>query len=528
MAATGWQVPPLILEPIHLIGGAAIPAMLIAFGMSLNGSKPLQAAAGRRLDALLASFFKLVVHPLMAYLFARFALGMEEQALFAAVVTAALPTAQNVFVAASRYRTGVTVAKDTVLITTVVAVPGHDRRGPAAGLTCRSDRRTGTNPGGGPLKTTLDTVVIGGGAMGSAAAWALARRGRDVTLLEQFGPGHRNGASHGTTRNFNPGYADPDYVAMLAEAARLWSELETDSGERLLARTGVVNHGTDPRLPEVRNALLAAGLRAEFLSAEEAAERWRGIRFETRVLHMADGGQLNPDAALPALQRLAAGLGAEIRHHVKVLELKVLDDGVRLTAGVRRPHRGAHRQAGRGHRRRLDARSCSAGVAPLPRLTVTQEQPAHFAITDDGAQWPGFNHMPGQRGRVRVLAFARVRHANAGRGDQGRMARGGPGGGPGPADLRSGARPAGRPAALRPGLAARGRRRLPHRHQLHLHDHRWTRTSSWTGSARWSSAPASPATASSSPRSWAGSWPTSRPATAGRRPSSRRPAPGIR
>jgi malonate transporter and related proteins len=123
VAATGWQVPPLLLEPIHLIGGAAIPAMLIAFGMSLNGSRPLQAAAGRRLDALLASFFKLVVHPLMAFLFARFALGMEAQALFAAVVTASLPTAQNVFVAASRYRTGVTVAKDTVLITTVVAVP---------------------------------------------------------------------------------------------------------------------------------------------------------------------------------------------------------------------------------------------------------------------------------------------------------------------------------------------------------------------------------------------------------------------
>ena len=216
------------------------------------------------------------------------------------------------------------------------------------------------------MKTTLDTVVIGGGAMGSAAAWALARRGREVTLLEQFGPGHRNGASHGTTRNFNPGYADPDYVAMLAEAARLWSELETDAGERLLARTGVVNHGPDPRLPEVRNALLAAGLRAEFLSAGEAAERWRGIRFDTRVLHMADGGQLNPDAALPALQRLAAGLGAEIRHHVKVLELKVLDDGVRLTLEAGGRTEVLDRQAGSGHRRRLDHETARRGGAPAP------------------------------------------------------------------------------------------------------------------------------------------------------------------
>jgi malonate transporter len=123
VAGAGWQVPELVMQPIHLIGGAAIPAMLIAFGMSLNGSRPLQASEERRLDTLLASGFKLLIHPLLAYLFARFALGLEDHALFAAVVTSALPTAQNVFVAASRYRTGITVAKDTVLITTVVAVP---------------------------------------------------------------------------------------------------------------------------------------------------------------------------------------------------------------------------------------------------------------------------------------------------------------------------------------------------------------------------------------------------------------------
>ncbi|MDP9999280.1 MULTISPECIES: AEC family transporter [Pseudarthrobacter] len=123
VAGLDWQVPALVLEPIHLIGGAAIPAMLIAFGMSLNGSKPLQAATARRLDTLLASAFKLVIQPAIAYLFARFALGMEGQALFAVVVVSSLPTAQNVFVAASRYSTGLTVAKDTVLITTVVAVP---------------------------------------------------------------------------------------------------------------------------------------------------------------------------------------------------------------------------------------------------------------------------------------------------------------------------------------------------------------------------------------------------------------------
>ena len=247
------------------------------------------------------------------------------------------------------------------------------------------------------MKTTLDTVVIGGGAMGSAAAWALARRGRDVMLLEQFDPGHRTGASHGATRNFNPGYADPHYVAMLAESAALWNELETDGGERLLARTGVVNHGADPRLGDVQAALHAAGLRAEFLAPAEAAERWRGIRFDQRALYMPDGGQLNPDVALPVLQRLAAGNGAVVRHRSRVVELAILDDGVRLTVEADgRTEALAARQAvitAGGWTSKL-----LTGVPGLPRLTVTQEQPAHFAVTDDGAVWPGFNHSPGAGG----------------------------------------------------------------------------------------------------------------------------------
>ncbi|GAB3276780.1 AEC family transporter [Sinomonas notoginsengisoli] len=123
LAMTKWHLPELVMQPIHLIGGAAIPAMLMAFGISLQGSRPLKADDGRRFDTLLASVLKLVAHPLIAYLFARFALGLEAHALFAAVVTAALPTAQNVYVAAQRYQRGIVVAKDTVLITTVVAVP---------------------------------------------------------------------------------------------------------------------------------------------------------------------------------------------------------------------------------------------------------------------------------------------------------------------------------------------------------------------------------------------------------------------
>ena len=89
----------------------------------------------------------------------------------------------------------------------------------------------------------VEVVVVGGGAMGSAAAWQLARRGADVVLLEQFGPGHGRGSSHGSSRIVRLSYDDPFYVDLAAAAYQQWDELEADSGEQLLTWTGVVDHG---------------------------------------------------------------------------------------------------------------------------------------------------------------------------------------------------------------------------------------------------------------------------------------------
>ena len=97
--------------------------MLLAFGMSLVGSRPLERAGGRRADVLLASAVKLAVHPLLAWLLAQFVFGLDARHVFVAVVLASLPTAQNVFVTAVRYDAGLRVSKDTILVTTIVAIP---------------------------------------------------------------------------------------------------------------------------------------------------------------------------------------------------------------------------------------------------------------------------------------------------------------------------------------------------------------------------------------------------------------------
>jgi malonate transporter and related proteins len=66
---------------------------------------------------------KEVVQPVTAYVVGRFVLDLDPPALLAVTVLAALPTAQNIFVHASRYGRGVVVARDSIFLTTVLSVP---------------------------------------------------------------------------------------------------------------------------------------------------------------------------------------------------------------------------------------------------------------------------------------------------------------------------------------------------------------------------------------------------------------------
>lgn len=244
----------------------------------------------------------------------------------------------------------------------------------------------------------IDHVVIGGGAMGSAAAWQLARRGREVVLLERFAPGHAQGASHGASRIHRSTYAQPEYLDLLIEAAGLWRLLEAEAGTRLLTSTGGVSHGAD-RAPRERvaAALRSRGIAHEWLDPAEAAERWPGLRFEGPVLHEgATAGRLHADRAVEALQRAAGTHGAVVRHRTRVLELRIEGDVVRvLGEGVDLLARRAVVAAGAWTGGLLD------GLLPagwrLP-LVVTQEQPAHFALRPGAPEeeaWPSFTHAPG-------------------------------------------------------------------------------------------------------------------------------------
>ena len=122
LAVLGIRLPDPVMEPFRLIGAAMVPVVLMSFGMSLHGQRPLAPGSARR-DVLLASALKLVAMPLVAWAVGHFVFGLGGEKLFVVTVLAALPAAQNVFNYAQRYERGEILARDVVLITTVLSLP---------------------------------------------------------------------------------------------------------------------------------------------------------------------------------------------------------------------------------------------------------------------------------------------------------------------------------------------------------------------------------------------------------------------
>ncbi|MGQ3383490.1 FAD-dependent oxidoreductase [Glutamicibacter sp. TV12E] len=242
------------------------------------------------------------------------------------------------------------------------------------------------------MSNNVEFLIIGGGAMGSATALSLAQRGHEVLLLERFEPGHLNGASHGTTRNFNPAYSRPEYLRLLQRANVLWDEISAQAGTQLLQRTGLVNHGIVAEQRQMHEVLAGAGFASELLDINAAEERFAGMKFETEVLHIPAGGQINADLAVSSLQQLASAAGAVIKHGHQASQLEVLPaGGVRVqveangaSTGISARH--AILTAGAWTRQLL------GGQMKLPAIHVTEEHPVHFAQIGQPVHWPGFNH----------------------------------------------------------------------------------------------------------------------------------------
>lgn len=116
----GDDLPGELTSPLQMLGGAAVPTALFALGMSLS-ARTRPSPAGRTERRLLVTL-KVVVQPLLAYVIARYCVGLGGHALFAVVLCSGLPTAQNSFIYASEYGLDADLPRDTVLLSTLLSM----------------------------------------------------------------------------------------------------------------------------------------------------------------------------------------------------------------------------------------------------------------------------------------------------------------------------------------------------------------------------------------------------------------------
>src|SRR5436190_9691435 len=127
---------------------------------------------------------------------------------------------------------------------------------------------------------TFDAIVLGCGAVGSAALGHLARRGLRVLGLERFAPPHDRGSSHGRTRMIRQAYFEhPDYVPLVLRAYEQWHALEAAVGRTLYRETGLLEIGppTGQVVPGVLASAQQHKLDVDKLTSTDVARRFPGF-----------------------------------------------------------------------------------------------------------------------------------------------------------------------------------------------------------------------------------------------------------
>ena len=353
-----------------------------------------------------------------------------------------------------------------------------------------------------------DAIVVGLGAIGSAAAYWLSRSLGDRVLgLERFELDHVNGASADHSRIIRLSYHRPDYVRLAKRAYETWAEVEREAGERIVTVTGGLDlWPADPAIPmaDYTDSLAAEAVPFERLDAAEIMRRWPQWRLADDVLGLwqAQGGLADPFRGNAAHRRLARAHGATLRDRAPVTAIRDAGGGDLEVVTPEATYRTG--------RVVLAADAWTNDLlAPFGRrlpLTITKEQVTYFGCPDPSAFAPG--PLPGLDldGRAVVLRLPDLRRGRP----EGRPGLRRPAGRSRPPDVRArrGGVRAGRGL---PGGAPAGRARPADLHEdVPLHPD--------PGSRLRGRSPARPArcrrrawarhTASSSPRSSAGSWPS--------------------
>ncbi|HEX4629342.1 MAG TPA: N-methyl-L-tryptophan oxidase [Chthoniobacterales bacterium] len=182
---------------------------------------------------------------------------------------------------------------------------------------------------------TFDVAVAGLGGIGSAIAARCAARGASVIGLEQFGPAHDRGSSHGKSRMIRQAYfEDAAYVRLVLRSYELWRELEQKTAEQLLRITGVLSVGEEGSeiISGTKRSAAEHDLRLETFTGRQLRERYPTLQLLPNevALFEPDGGVLDPERAVGAHLKMARSAGADLRFQTEMRSWEAGEEGIKV------------------------------------------------------------------------------------------------------------------------------------------------------------------------------------------------------
>ena len=184
------------------------------------------------------------------------------------------------------------------------------------------------------MRNNVDTIVLGLGAMGSAAIYQLAKRGHRVLGIDQFSPPHDYGSSHGETRIIRQAIGEgEEYVPLALRSYELWREIEREAGRELLVITGglilesqqsnTMMHGRRNFLAQTIQCATRFNLCHEILERQDIRKRYPQFAVTNELGYFEyETGYLRPELCIQAQLDLAKRHGANLQTNEKVLSIK--------------------------------------------------------------------------------------------------------------------------------------------------------------------------------------------------------------
>ena len=194
------------------------------------------------------------------------------------------------------------------------------------------------------MPITADVVIVGLGAVGSAALYQSAKLGAKVVGIDRFTPPHAHGSSHGETRITRQAIGEGcEFVPLVLRSNEIWQELEAATGRSMLTRNGGLvlatpglggsHHGSSSFLQDTIDAAKAFGIPHEQLSTNEVRHRFPQFRLTAgeQGYFEPSAGFLRPETCVEAQISQARELGARVFTSEPVIELKPTVSGVEIT-----------------------------------------------------------------------------------------------------------------------------------------------------------------------------------------------------